>query len=523
METNMIYRFKITAILVFFILLGAGTAQAQQAPHTSGGGGVNCENCHFLDFSGSPIFKAPWPDDIDGVGRNQTCWNCHNEVVVPFKETHGSNALGNKYVGGVFEVPVIGGWTVQCVNCHNKHDHTQNTPLDSGTVSSASAHDVDFNTTVITVAPASWTAGQWEKYIVELGTVRYMIQGNGTNTLTVQGDASNKGSTTYNIYFGRFINSSIDTTGNGSQNMPITFADSPADWYHGDGTGICEVCHTAAGQGAHPADQAANDCRVCHNTFAGFKQSGDCNACHGQSGDTGAPLVPNDMETTSGRPVGAHRRHVVELGFTECGLCHSGYSMPESPPEMTVSFSGIAAGGTYDGLTYQTPDDSWTYNPPWPTITPGQDCTNLYCHSDGRNNYRTVDWGGSLPDSAECDSCHGGDRNSTDTAGGEGPMSSGKHSAHINNFDSGLGSFPCGRCHADTVTTGDDRAITGSKHVSGAPDLVFDTLNAGAPDCSSLYCHSDGKGTSVPPPGTNTSSAMSASTVKAVAANLFLS
>jgi predicted CxxxxCH...CXXCH cytochrome family protein len=74
-------------------------------------------------------------------------------------------------------------------------------------------------------------------------------------------------------------------------------------------------------------------------------------------------------------------------------------------------------------------------------------------------------------------------------------IASGKHTAHINNADAELATFDCGRCHADTVTTGDNHTITGARHTDMSNDVYYDSLNSGATanTCNTVYCHSDGK------------------------------
>ena len=81
-----------------------------------------------------------------------------------------------------------------------------------------------------------------------------------------------------------------------------------------------------------------------------------------------------------------------------------------------------------------------------------------------------MQWGGALADTVECDSCHGGNSGS-DNVAGLGPMGTGRHGAHISNADAELGSFACGRCHSETVTTGNDRLVTGTRHADLSSDV----------------------------------------------------
>jgi predicted CxxxxCH...CXXCH cytochrome family protein len=98
-----------------------------------------------------------------------------------------------------------------------------------------------------------------------------------------------------------------------------------------------------------------------------------------------------------------------------------------------------------------------------------------------------------MPNAADCSDCHGNDAT---TVTGQGVIATGKHTAHINNADPELGTFDCGRCHADTVTTGDNKTVTGARHADLSEDVYYDSLNSGATanTCNTVYCHSDGKG-----------------------------
>jgi predicted CxxxxCH...CXXCH cytochrome family protein len=116
-------------------------------------------------------------------------------------------------------------------------------------------------------------------------------------------------------------------------------------------------------------------------------------------------------------------------------------------------------------------------------------CSNVDCHAGSD----TPAWGGTLPNAGDCSDCHGNEKG---TLTGQGEMTSGKHPAHIANADPELATFDCGRCHADTVTTGNNQSITGARHTDMSKDVYYDALNgsATANTCNTVYCHSDGKG-----------------------------
>lgn len=263
--------------------------------------------------------------------------------------------------------------------------------------------------------------------------------------------------------------------------------------------GVCQICHESSSGISHfyrystyPTVAGGYDsshnmgakCTSCHthNAFA----PPPCNQCHGESGQIGAPLVAADMATTSGRPVGAHSKHVVDKGFA-CNTCHNGYSMPQTPPRMTISFSGLAQGGTYDGIAFTGTDAAWSYDPYRPTTTATQDCNNIYCHSSGQSAsggsstpvYSTATWGD--PTTGACGGCH-----KTIAGTRFGRIDTGSHTAHLN-----AGGIQCGNCH-----TGADggTSYSSANHVNGQIDVANGYNLGGSPgngygSCSTAYCH----------------------------------
>ena len=78
-------------------------------------------------------------------------------------------------------------------------------------------------------------------------------------------------------------------------------------------------------------------------------------------------------------------------------VCHNGHGMPTIDNKITIAFTGMAAGGSYNPPGIWT-TGKWLYNQTSTTGT--QDCTNLYCHSTGQADggvaapsYATADWG----------------------------------------------------------------------------------------------------------------------------------
>lgn len=118
-------------------------------------------------------------------------------------------------------------------------------------------------------------------------------------------------------------------------------------------------------------------------------------------------------------------------------------------------------------------------------------CSSTYCHGSG-----TPQWG-AISTNADCTWCHGGN------AASAVPITLVNHPAHMNQASVLGTNYECAQCHSTTVSAGNDRLITGAAHANGTKDvsmLMGGTWTAGTAICSSVYCHSSGKGTYVNPP-----------------------
>ena len=92
------------------------------------------------------------------------------------------------------------------------------------------------------------------------------------------------------------------------------------------------------------------DCVTCHQHSNGFDAS--CSGCH--------PGYPEPPATN------AHDTHAGSTGYAYgCTLCHP---QDHDGDATDITFSGIAAGGSYSG-------------------TAAKQCSNLYCHGSA-----TTDW-----------------------------------------------------------------------------------------------------------------------------------
>jgi len=212
-----------------------------------------------------------------------------------------------------------------------------------------------------------------------------------------------------------------------------------------------------------------------------FAGAGDCARCHGTAPNTGNHPVAGSKHGT-----------YYGTGTASCLKCHPDH-LGEAKPfahATSAAHRGVAvrfnsspnSGGSYSG-------SGLGFLPSQHKASFGS-CFNLYCHSNGTGGAPNVvpTWGASL----DCKGCH-----NSNTASGA-PMTSGKHGAHVNNAATLGTNFSCADCHARTVQN--DTAIADtSRHVNGFADFSGvrggRTYSSATGVCSTVYCHSDGKGT----------------------------
>ena len=206
----------------------------------------------------------------------------------------------------------------------------------------------------------------------------------------------------------------------------------------------CATCHGAPpGDGNHPASSGPGK---KHGDYYGT-DTGSCVKCHSDHTGEASPFAHATSAGT--RP--------LNIQFT-------------NTPNSNGSYSGTVSYPAY--LPSQNPSRSGT-------------CSNLYCHSDGKDADPKIApvWGGTL--SAPCSSCH--------DSGGDATNLGGRHAAHTG--PSGY-SFTCERCHKGTVS-GNDTIINPGKHVNKAKEVEFregGTFDGTVKGCSNTYCHSNAAG-----------------------------
>ncbi len=293
-------------------------------------------------------------------------------------------------------------------------------------------------------------------------------------------------------------------TTNGAGNSPVWGNDT---YLTGAAANDCNTCHgyPPAAIGAH-AGKLPADCKGCHNdvnaagtgfdTIAqhidGTLQVSGCNACHGGANTDGAPRIAGDMISTL--PLGKHVKHVDTKSYG-CDICHSGHGMPTTNDAITMQFTGMAAGGSYDPPATWS-GAKWAYSGNIAAGAADQQCSNIYCHSAGQSStggvlagadYATPTWSGSA---LTCASCH------------QDMAVDGVSGSHLKHAVTS--SIACATCHSGYTAT----TVNEATHVNNRINLGFAGMGSGtaysqtndsAPannygTCSTSYCHSNVQG-----------------------------
>jgi predicted CxxxxCH...CXXCH cytochrome family protein len=303
----------------------------------------------------------------------------------------------------------------------------------------------------------------------------------------------------------------------------LEFRTLDAPWANGSNTGYCQGCHTLSfphngvASGTHGKAACVN-CHFHNNETGSFVA--DCSACHGfpptlnaeGTGTLGGFAVDIDnnrsykytdiqeftpraqFKDESQTP---HKRHAgggSDYGFG-CDNCHS------------QAFGGANThlNGIFQDVYFGALASTGSYNPAGAGA-----CSSVYCHSSGNvadPTYATVTWQDTAGSITGCTACHGNDATTMNVAN---KKNSASHQKHLG--QGGMGkSYACNVCHvataeSATILVAASRAVGGA-HVNGQADVdfvssggvLYNALSAGsfntaANTCSTVYCHSDGKG-----------------------------
>lgn len=268
--------------------------------------------------------------------------------------------------------------------------------------------------------------------------------------------------------------------------------------YETGGADACSniYCHSQGKASAEPYDGTGN----APNTAAVWTggTTTECAACH--SGDAAAA---SKMSTNRHA---AHMDNAAVIGVNySCDICHSatvaaGQNRTISSTanhvnkQVNVAFTALNTGASYDGSAAPM------------TKTPGSaagNCTNLYCHSNGKigtfvGDYANRAWNGA---GIGCNGCHGRTTSVGHpdyASGAAGSATANSHAKHA-----GTVGYNCSACHYSVTTNG--TAINGASpllHINAnVQDVSFasaygGSYTGGTKTCSTNYCHSNAQGAS---------------------------
>ncbi|WP_160295258.1 CxxxxCH/CxxCH domain-containing protein [Geobacter sp. OR-1] len=435
---------------------GTGAPTSFQASVQWGGGYLSCDACHGGQRDNStPISSGAHAKHITNAYYRYSCDSCHTGAGRSDQLKHADKnidvAMSASYGGAysqVANIPGDGFGTCSNVNCH----YSKNVGWGDGQLNCNSCHGSDASTL---------SSGAHSGHIStaansSLGTpfacseCHAQVVSSNTSVKDYQRHANS-----FSDYSGRRAGRSYDSASGACANL----------YCHTDGKGRQNVLFDAG------------------NGWKSGTVYTDCKGCHGNDvapAFTSLAGEPNYSNANETQPrANSHERHMGGVGTSTCIYCHAG----------TVNATGVILANStthtnrrIDVIAGGT--KSFGYNQSTRT------CSNITCHGNGS---RPVRWGEAFP--VDCTGCHGNNAQSFR------PLSSGKHTAHVNHNTSIWGrNVRCNTCHALTAGTDDRSILDTSVHGNGFKNFTgvmaggrgSYTLTTGV--CSANYCHSDGKG-----------------------------
>ena len=209
----------------------------------------------------------------------------------------------------------------------------------------------------------------------------------------------------------------------------------------------CRGCH-----GQDLTGGVGPSCDTCHTPADPQAWRTTCTFCHGGTDNqTGAP--PRNLAGTSG-PGGfpAHTVHVTQ-GIAAAQDCTSCHVKPADALSMNHVFD--ATPGAAEVVFTAGPSPAGTFD--------GTQCSNLYCHGNGRGDNGTVALNAAA---MTCASCHP----SLQSGSGTWSTMSGDHRLHLSK------GMTCTECH-NSVTADNASILDPLLHVDGQKEVVFTAAN----------------------------------------------
>jgi predicted CxxxxCH...CXXCH cytochrome family protein len=414
-------------------------------------GGYDCDSCHG-DGAGNayPIYNSGIvgsgnenSHDQHVVGNGNNCGECHSLTSTVGTAIDGSTP--SAHVNNTVNVALLtGNWSNDASKtCSATYCHDTGTPQWGGVVNCGDCHAVD------KTLPAT-----------------HDIHFNST-TLTADRTRVGFNSVTADYVFQCGSCHNNEPHANGS--VQVTFNTSVIGGSFNGGTDQCSstYCHSDGDGGAGNVDPTWN------SALTGL---GTCTSCHDNNASVNGSTMASGKHTD-------HLNTAIIMPNLGCNVCHDATVSDDrtikDKAQHVDNGKDVAVNDTYNSGVF-------AYN------NGTKECSNVYCHSDGKVSPNTTDTVLWTDGPADCVFCHGG---ATASTGGAGETLSAPHTVHTN---SATFNYDCETCHSATVSDSSTISDT-SKHINVAIDVAVNSSTFGgtgtiggnyaAESCSAIYCH----------------------------------
>ena len=277
-----------------------------------------------------------------------------------------------------------------------------------------------------------------------------------------------------------------------------------------------DVIFSATVGGVYNAGTRSCSSTKCHGTASPPVWGGAtlaCTSCHGATFQTFSSAAKkgahaqhwetNNVASFSAAPGNGGTTTQYQFACSSChnppSATHANLTNARSSVGVAEIFFGYTSAGRNPAYTYGATvagTDSGAFT--W-TNGGSTSCNTTYCHSNGAGSTGNVAVSWAITATNGCTACHG----DATTAGRL--LATGAHQKHVNNAAYLGTNFGCVDCHAKTVsnnTTLADKRLHVDKFVQYSGLRAGKQLNFNEVTgvCSGIYCHSDGKGTTVATP-----------------------
>ncbi|HBG06429.1 MAG: hypothetical protein A2075_00465 [Geobacteraceae bacterium GWC2_58_44] len=487
---------------------------------------IGCDGCHgygpgsFAPVAGEPNYPSragaenSHQSHVAGAGMadSRGCAICHRSTV----DRGVANRLrdySSAHLNGVREVSFAvianysGQYLAQSKGCSNTYCHGVAPSAPWGAPGTLSCNDCHRSDATLAGQHGSHWEGAFAatSYTAPAGNLAASAAAYNFECTSCHGGAHSGGPASSNNAAEVFFNYTAQGLSGSYSYGGTTAVDGTLQWSNGSCSAT--YCHSK-GDGSEGFGSATMN-------WGSPERSLSCNGCHGGDFSKGDPI-----------DTGLHRNHLdpasnASLGAgngLNCGDCHAqtmGFANNTTVSDKRrhvnkfLDYSGALAGGS---ANYDRADKS---------------CSDIYCHSNGKrgtaqNQFRNpAPW--SVVTSYGCNDCHG-QADSPDffsnpalgapnyaNSGAPGESGSNSHKVHLDKMGIAA-SNACYVCHAKSMDRNAPLRFRpySTAHLSGAANVSFGAFSsarfklmssvakasysAATRSCSTLSCHSDGKG-----------------------------